>query len=107
MDSSNFTDFKDDDKKNFMINFIMPEGLKILESRFKVISNSTIPAFDPVKNGCDDDEKMKIDPKYKSQTTEGDFLLFVGVYNDSSNDTLAYAGSCLLGNFLNLWIKFN
>ena len=75
----------------------MPEGLKILQSRFKVTSNSTIPAFDPVQSGCDDDGNMTIDGKYKSDSTDGDFLLFVGVYEKSDDGTLAYAGTCLQG----------
>jgi hypothetical protein len=82
-----------------MMNFIIPEGVKILERRFKVTSNSIIPAFDGVENGCDDDEKITIDPKYLSQTTEGDFLLLMGVYT-KNDDTLAYASVCLGGRIL-------
>jgi hypothetical protein len=85
-----------------MMNFILPEGLKIIESRLKVTSNSLIPAFDGIENGCDDDGLINIDSKYKAQATEGDFILFAGVYNNSNNDTLAYASVCVLGilNFI-------
>ena len=109
VDSSRTDEFDDDDKKNFFMNFILPEGMKILQNRLKVKSNQLIPAFDPVDKGCDDDGVIEIDSKYKTQTTDGDFLLFIGVVKNPSDGVLAYASSCLLGililknhlNFLN------
>ena len=86
-------------KKNFMEKFVLPESIKILESRLKVTSNSIIPAFDPAFNGCDDDGKLTVDAKYKTDTTAGDFLLLVGVINEPDSGTLAYATFCVLGNF--------
>lgn len=97
VDSSGFSAFQDSKKRNFMEKFVMPEAIRILESRLKVTSNSIIPAFDPEWNYCDDQGKLTVDSKYKTQTTEGDFLLLVGVINEPNSGTLAYATYCLNG----------
>ena len=80
-----------------MMNFVLPASIKILESKLKVKSNSIIPSFDGVDMGCNDDGNLDIDAKYKTQTTEGDFLLFVGVINEPDSGTLAYATFCAQG----------
>jgi hypothetical protein len=85
---------------------VIPAGVAILESKIKVKSNSIIPAFDGVAHSCDDEGKISIAEKYKTETTEGDFLLFMGVMNEPNDSTLAYATFCVVGKmdfFLNLF----
>lgn len=97
MDTTGYDKFTDSKKKDFMMNFILPASIKILESKLKVKSNSIIPSFDGVDLGCNDEGNLDIDAKYKTQTTEGDFLLFVGVINEPDSGTLAYATFCAQG----------
>lgn len=85
-----------------MEKFVLPEAIRILESRLKVTSNSIIPAFNATQHGCDDDGNLTVDSKYASQSTSGDFLLLVGVINEQNSGTLAYATYCVLGRWLRL-----
>ena len=80
-----------------MMNFVIPESLKILSSKLKVNSNQIIPAFDPGWNYCDDQGKLTITDSYKTNTTDGDFLLFLGVVNKPNEGYLAYATFCFVG----------
>ena len=96
MDYSNFN-FSDSKKKDFMMNFVIPEGIRVLESKLKVNSNQIIPAFDPEANYCDDNGLLSFNSSYKNGTTEGDFILFLGVTNAPSEGYLAYATFCLVG----------
>lgn len=97
MDTSGFDSFSDSNKKNFMLNFVLPEAVRILEQSLKVTSNSIIPSFNASNMGCDDGGKLTVDNKYKTQTTQGDFLLLVGVINEPNSGTLAYATYCVQG----------
>ena len=81
-----------------MLNFVIPEGVRILKTKLKVNSNQVIPAFDPDRNYCDDNGRLTFDTKYKNGTTDGDFILFLGVANAPSEGYLAYATFCLLGS---------
>lgn len=99
VDSSALSEMSDDNKKDFMENFVIPEGTKLLQSKLQVTSTSIIPAFNAEAEGCDDEGNISIDSKYASQVTEGDFLLFVGS-KKLSDDVEGYAGACLLGNDL-------
>ena len=106
MDYSNFN-FSDQKKKDFMMNFVIPEGVRVLQSKLKVNSNQTIPAFNPTNNYCDDNGLLTFDSKYQNGTTEGDFILFLGVTNKPSEGYLAYATFCLLGKYLkSTFLKF-
>ena len=84
-----------------MKEFIIPHGVRILRNKLKVNSNSIIPPFDTVNSGCDDNGLIKISKSYNTQTTEGDFLLFLGVINEPNDWYLAYASYCVLGKNLN------
>lgn len=98
VDTSFWSNFKDAKKKSFMQDFVLPAAVNIFQKLIKVKSNSIIPAFDPVQNYCDDEGKITIDAKYKTQTTTGDFILFAGVFDNEDDGTLAYATFCVLGN---------
>ena len=82
-----------------MMNFIIPEGVRILQSKLKVNSNQIIPAFDPNYHWCDDNGLFTFDSSYKTSTNEGDFILFLGVRNKPNESYLAYATFCYSGNF--------
>lgn len=78
-----------------MEEIIIPTGTAILESRLKVTSNGKIPAFDPNSAGCHDGNILTIDSStYSSSETDGDFVLFLGVVNESEQGYLAYASYC-------------
>jgi hypothetical protein len=97
VDTSGLDAFTDPKKKEFMLKFVIPVAVEILESRLKVTSNSIIPAFNASQAGCDDDGKLTVDSKYATNTTQGDFLLLIGALNETSSGTLAYATYCVLG----------
>lgn len=103
VDSSGLDAFTDPKKKDFMLNFVIPVAVKILESRMKVTSNSIIPAFNASSTGCDDEGKLTVDAKYATQTTQGDFLLLIGALNETNSGTLAYATYCVLGKIFLFW----
>lgn len=93
VDYSGFTGFKDPKKKEFMEKVVVPEGIKILQSRFKVKKGGEIPPFNPTESYCNDDGKFTIDNSPYTNPTQGDFILFLSILSDNS-DTLAYATSC-------------
>lgn len=78
----------------------MPEALRILSQKLSVTSNQIIAQFSPSDNYCNDGGKITVSESYATQTTNADFILFVGTFNDASSGTLAYATYCLLGIFL-------
>lgn len=102
MDKTNFQNFKDENKKNFMENFVFPVGLAMLSETHLVKSNKIIPTFDGKAAHCDDNGKLTIPEKYKSETTKGDYLIFVGVENNEEADYIAYAFPCIQGNSISL-----
>jgi hypothetical protein len=79
-----------------MENFIIPESVKILESKLKAISNSIIPAFNISNAECDGDGAIEVPSKYETETTQGDFLLFVGV-DKLNEDVEGFASACVVG----------
>lgn len=94
-------------KKDFMMNFVIPEGVRILKSKLKVNSSKIIPQFNA--DGCDDNGKLTNSNTYSSSTTQGDFVLFLGVVNKPSESFLAYASYCVLGTLffaMNFWSIF-
>lgn len=96
IDYSGFNNFSDPKKKEFMEKVVIPEGIKILQSRFKPKTGGEIPPFNPTEAGCNDDGKFTIDNSAYTNPTQGDFILFISTLSDNS-DTLAYATSCFYG----------
>ena len=88
--------FNDSLKRDFMVNFVIPEGIRILQSKLKVTSNQLIPAFN--SSYCDDSGTLTNSTSYNSSTTNADFVLFLGAVNNPHEGYLAYATYCLLGN---------
>jgi hypothetical protein len=94
LDYSGFNSFQDPKKKEFMEKLVIPEAIKVLQSRLKVKDGGEIPPFNPTDSGCNDQGNFTIDNSPYTNPTQGDFILFLSVLNDNS-DTLAYAASCL------------
>jgi hypothetical protein len=80
-----------------MDNLVIPEMIRKLQMRLQVTSAQFIPSFDPVWNWCHDSGKINTSESYKTQSTNADFILFLGVHNDAGSGTLAYATFCVLG----------
>jgi hypothetical protein len=78
-----------------MVNFVIPEGIRILQSKLKVTSNQLIPAFN--SSYCNDGGTLTNSATYNSSTTNADFVLFLGAVDNSNEGYLAYATYCLLG----------
>lgn len=101
MDKTNLSKFIDKKKQNFLENFVIPEGLKILKSKIKLKSAKVIPPFDPFESGCDDislyGPTLDITSDFHTKTTRADYLLYIGVVNDEEDDFLAYGTFCVKG----------
>lgn len=80
------------------MNFVIPEGVRILKSKLRVNSNKIIPTFN--SHFCDDKGTLSNSDSYASSTTQGDFLLFLGAVNKSDGSSVASASFCVLGIFL-------
>ena len=87
-------------KKDFMMNFVIPAGIAILQSKLQVTSNRIVPTFN--SNWCNDNGTLSNSTTYGSNTTEGDFVLFMGAVNSPSESYLAYATYCLTGIFFQI-----
>ena len=89
-----------------MKNLIIPEALRIIQSKIKIKSNELIPAFDPVN--CNVENIIKVNSSYLSNSTNADFVLFLGVTYSILNPFLAFAGFCVIGksSFLTKIINF-
>lgn len=96
IDDSNFDKFEDQDKRRFLSELIIPEGIKILSNLFKVQSPGYLPKFNAQASGCSDRGYMTINAKYNERATYADFILFLGVRNEPSKNYLAYASYCAL-----------
>lgn len=94
VDDSNLSAFKDEKKQRFLSDFIIPEGVKILEDLFKIESSGFIPQFKPDWTGCSYFGELDIDPIYSAEPTQADFILFVGVKDSPNNNWLAFASFC-------------
>ena len=80
VDTSNLSNFQDQKLKEYFINIVIPEGIRQLTGFLNVTSQNVLPAFGNRLGWCEDDEGISSIPsKYKNDTTEGDFVLFVGV----------------------------
>jgi hypothetical protein len=88
--------FEDQDKKYFVTQFIVPEGLKVLQEIIKVKSTGVIPKFNSNASACSNKNYLDIDPSYSSKSTYADFILFLGVKNLPDKGWLAYASFCAL-----------
>ena len=78
-----------------MINFIIPEGLRIVQSKLQVTSHKIIPTFD--SSWCEDAGRLTNSTSYSSNSTNADFILFMGAINDPNESFLAYSSFCLIG----------
>lgn len=89
------------DKRNFMLNFIIPQAVRILSSKIQINSTGQMNNFTAGQlNSCKDGGNITISSKYNgSGVIDADFLYFVGSVNEPSQGYLAYASYCVLGNF--------
>ena len=79
------------------MNFVIPEGIRILQEKLQVTSNKLIPTFNA--SGCNNNNILNNSSSYLSNTTNADFVLFLGSFSDQFDGTLAYATYCYNGIF--------
>jgi hypothetical protein len=97
--------FKNKKKKDFIQKFVIPEAMKRIKARIKIVSTSIIRPFDPEKSKCDDRDPdgknpaLKITSDYHTRELEADYLLYVGVVQNEFN-WIARASFCVQGIFL-------
>ena len=98
------SNFKDQNKLNFVRHFVIPEALKVIESKIRIKSQGLIPPFDPLANHCDDSDgkkpSLEISTGYHTEHTAADYLLYVGVVEEKAIDFSAYASFCITGRRL-------
>jgi hypothetical protein len=95
-DTSNLSKFIDPKKKDYFMNLVLPEAMKELQSYFKIDSTKYLPAFGSKLDICTDDGIITVPEKYRTQSTEADFIIFIGVI-DEPGSTLGYASFCVKG----------
>jgi hypothetical protein len=79
---------------------VVPVGTKMLSDRLKINSTGKIAPLGDYVYYCDDNGELTIPQKYQTDEIDGDFVLFVGGFTESTN-TIAYATFCLMCKFLN------
>ena len=79
-------------KKEFYMSLIIPDAIKIIQSRFKINSNSYIPPFNTDICG----PSFRINQSYTFQSTNADVLIFLKSVN-FDNNTLGSASFCSIG----------
>lgn len=83
--------------RNYLEHMILPAGVKFYTDRLRVKDSKPLPAFGKVVNSCEQGGGIEVPARYKNEGAKTDFLLFVGVEDDSSAGWLAYAGPCVVG----------
>ena len=86
------------------MNFVIPEGIKILQSKLSVNSNQIIPSFDVTGKLCNRLNLITFDESYKTNITNGDFLLFLGVINQPDAAYAALSVFCFVGNKFKIFL---
>ena len=82
------------------MNFVLPEAISQLKSFIKIDSANYLPAFGDTLDGCVDSGNIIIPEMYKTDSSDGDFLIFIGVIDDDQNGTLGYATYCSIGRHI-------
>jgi len=90
------TQIPDLNQREYLKNFMVPVGTKMLSDRLKIRSTGKIPALGNYLDYCDDQGELTPDPKYRNNETDADFLLILGGFSQSTN-IIAYATFCLIG----------
>lgn len=81
---------------------MIPEGLKRIKKRIKIVSKGIIKPFNPIQHKCDDRDtngknpSIKITSDYHTKELEADYLLYIGVVNEYYN-WVARASFCMKG----------
>jgi hypothetical protein len=96
-DTSNLSKFNDPKKKEYFMNFVLPETIFQLKSLIKIDSGKFLPAFGDNLDSCTDDGNIIIPEMYRNETSVGDFLIFIGVVDDDQESFLGYATYCIKG----------
>lgn len=92
------TKFSDPKKRAYYEDFIIPEAISQISDLIQIDSMKYLPALDDLVDACTDDGNLEIPAKYRTEPTEADMLIFVGVVR-SSDTFLAYSTFCLKGSF--------
>jgi hypothetical protein len=80
-----------------MMNFVIPAGIKVLQSKLQITSNRIVSTFNSA--WCNDNGTLNNSTSYGSNTTDADFVLFMGAVNNPNESYLAYATFCVTGIF--------
>ena len=98
MDTSNLQNMISSKKKDYLMNFVLPESIRLLSSKLQIKSTGKLGKFQEQNlRACNDSGKMTIPSSYYSnQEHDADFILFAGSFNLNS-DTIAYASACSIG----------
>ena len=107
VDTSNLQSISNSKRRDYLINFVLPESVRLLSSKLQIRSTGKLGKFrDGELNYCDDSNKMTIPSSYYTNDShDADFILFAGSFNSTAG-TIAYATFCVLGNFLKIFLKF-
>jgi hypothetical protein len=79
-----------------MVNLIIPEAIRIIQSQFYLSSDPYIPKTN--LSNCSIKSNLSMDAKYFITTTNADYILFFGTISDKNNSSIAFANSCVVGN---------
>lgn len=78
------------------MNLVIPEAIRIIQSKIKVSNTKPIPAFDPTR--CKKSQSDTFDESYQNEETDADFVLFLFTINQESG-ILAQADFCHKGGY--------
>lgn len=104
VDTSNLSNISNSKRRDYLIDFVLPESIRLLSSKLQIRSNGKLGKFyNGELNYCDDDNKMTIPNSYYTKSEhDADFILFAGSFN-SNTGTIAYATFCVLGIFFKFY----
>ena len=98
-DVSSIENYSDIEKRDYFINFIIPEALKKVSSLFQVNTIGSIGPFGNGIDGCSNNGDFIIPQKYKDDPIDGDLLILISIKNIGHSGFIAYAGACSVGKF--------
>lgn len=89
-------------KKSFIKDLIIPEAVRLVQSKIKIKAGGSIPPFDPIQNFCDDsknkDPTFKITTNFHKKRIDADFLLYVAVVQKNIMGYAFHVFHCLEGS---------
>lgn len=100
--------FADPSKFDLAMKAVVPQGVEHFEKRLKIASDGTLPAFGSAADRCELEKAgIKAPASIREQTSEADYILFVGVENAPEATWLAYAIPCAYSKHSDLVSRSN